>query len=83
MKVNSLTSKKQNTLFSYLQQIDLEENQRKNVLFHYMLRYLTRTISVDILKHAAKIANKMYAQSKVLRHNMEKRLSNTSVQRLP
>ncbi len=74
---------KQKTLFSYLQEIDLEENQRKNVLFHYMFRYLTRTISLDKLKYAAKIANKMYAQSSVLRRNIGSASSNTSVQRLP
>ena len=72
---------KQKTLFSYLQEIDLEENQRRNVLFHYMFRYLTRTISVDKLKYAAKIANKMYAQSLVLRRNIGSAASKTSVRR--
>ncbi len=59
--------KKQKTLFSYLQKIDIKDSERKNILFYYMFSYLTRTISLDKLKDGAKIANHMYEKSLVLR----------------
>ncbi len=58
---------KQKTIFNRLQKIDLKDSERRNVLFDYMFGYLTRTISLDKLKDAAKIANHMYEKSLVLK----------------
>tara|TARA_Y100000748_G_scaffold237328_1_gene201346 strand:- start:482 stop:2776 length:2295 start_codon:yes stop_codon:yes gene_type:complete len=56
-------AEKQKTIFNRLQKIDLKDSERRNVLFDYMFRYLTRTISLDKLKDAAKIANHMYKKA--------------------
>jgi len=62
---------KQKTIFNRLQKIDLKDSERRNVLFDYMFGYLTRTISLDKLKDAAKIANHMY-ESAVTRERLKR-----------
>jgi len=54
---------KQNQLWQNLKKIPLEDDKRRDILFKYMLEYLTRIIDIDKLNDGAKIVEKIMTES--------------------